>query len=93
MKSERWKRVKEILGDALDRPLTERAAYLDHACGDDHGLRLEVESLLIADDDAGTFLHMPALESANAVGWRPIRTNSACPLILAQRLIGWARRG
>ena len=76
MKAEHWKRVKEILGEALDRPLTERVAYLDEACEDDHRLRLEVESLLIADDDAGAFLNTPAIESSNAVGWRlgPYRT-------------------
>ena len=76
MKAEHWKRVKKILGEALDRPLTERVAYLDEACGDDHRLRLEVESLLIADDDAGAFLNTPAIESSNAVGWRlgPYRT-------------------
>ncbi len=70
MNAERWKRVKEILGEALDRPLAGRAAYLEQVCGDDHGLRLEVESLLIADDDAGAFLNAPVMESAPAVGWR-----------------------
>jgi tetratricopeptide (TPR) repeat protein len=38
----------------------ERAAYLDQACAGDAGLRREVESLLAAHDEAGTFLQQPA---------------------------------
>ena len=38
----------------------ERLAYLDQACAGDAGLRHEVESLLAAHDEAGTFLHQPA---------------------------------
>jgi len=34
-----------------------RAAYLDQACGSNHELRREVESLLHAHDQAGSFLH------------------------------------
>ena len=76
MKAQRWQLVKEILGQALDRPFTERAAFLQEACGGDRALRLEVESLLLADDDAGDFLETPAIEASNAVGWRlgPYRT-------------------
>ena len=33
-----------------------RAAYLDQACGTDHALRGEVESLLRAHEDADSFL-------------------------------------
>ena len=36
-----------------------RASYLDQACGDDAALRREVESLLAAHDEAGTFLQQP----------------------------------
>jgi eukaryotic-like serine/threonine-protein kinase len=37
---------------------------LAEACGDDDDLRGEVESLLAAHDDAGTFLQAPAVEVA-----------------------------
>ena len=33
-----------------------RAAYLDQACGSNHALRCEVESLLQAHDEPGSFL-------------------------------------
>ncbi len=76
MKIERWQRVKDILAEALDRPMGERAAFLREACGGDTALRLEVESLLLADQDAGEFLTVPAIEASNAIGWRlgPYRT-------------------
>jgi len=67
---ERWQCVKTILAEALERPFAERAAYLHEACGDDTQLRLEVESLLLADGDAGDFLNQPVIESSNAVGLR-----------------------
>ncbi len=76
MKIERWQRVKDILAEALERPMGERAAFLREACGGDTALRLEVESLLLADQDAGEFLTVPAIEASNAIGWRlgPYRT-------------------
>ncbi|HXJ58785.1 MAG TPA: hypothetical protein VNU68_19170, partial [Verrucomicrobiae bacterium] len=54
-------RVEAVLAAATavgDR--RERGAYLDQACAGDAGLRREVESLLAAHDQAGTFLENPA---------------------------------
>jgi len=62
-----WQRVKEIFDAALERPVAERAAFIVNACGDDGGLRDDVESLLSAHAQAGSFLSQPALS------WR-IRT-------------------
>ncbi len=39
-------RAKDIFLEALDRPPDQREAFLREACGDDAGLRREVESLL-----------------------------------------------
>ena len=50
--SERWKRVKEIVGNALESPPGERSAFLDSACSGDLDLRAEAESLLAAHADA-----------------------------------------
>lgn len=76
MSATRWQRVKAILAEAMERPAIDRAAYLREACGADTGLRLEVESLLLADLESGDFLEKSAMESSNAVGWRlgPYRT-------------------
>jgi serine/threonine-protein kinase len=50
-----WRRLEAIYGSASDLPPGERAAYLDAACGADHGLRRELEELLRATPDAERF--------------------------------------
>ncbi len=45
-KPEQWKRIKEIVGAALEREPAERAPFLQEACAHDESLRAEVESLL-----------------------------------------------
>src|SRR5215213_8283066 len=52
MTPERWRLVKCVVQEALARPAAARAAYVAEACGDDAGLRAEVDSLL-ADPDTG----------------------------------------
>ena len=51
---------ESIFEGALQRPATERAAYLQAACGGDADLRARLETLLIAHDQAGSFLEKPA---------------------------------
>ena len=53
MTSERWQRVKDILGPALEMQPAQRAAYVENACTSDASLRAEVNRLLIAGDEAG----------------------------------------
>src|SRR5262245_33640724 len=64
MDATQWKQVKEIYDRALDLRDDERASLLAEACGGDDDLRREVESLLAAHDDAGSFLQAPAVEIA-----------------------------
>jgi eukaryotic-like serine/threonine-protein kinase len=52
---ERWRRIEDMYGAALSCAPAERAAFLD-ACCSDSDLRLEVDSLLRANDEAGHFL-------------------------------------
>jgi serine/threonine protein kinase len=55
----RWDSVKQVYQAALDKPPTERAAFLDEACAGDAALRHDVDSLL-AQGDATAFLDAPA---------------------------------
>ena len=64
MDQKRWGQIKEIYDRALDLSSDERESFLVEACDDDDDLRREVESLLAAHDDAGTFLQSPAVEVA-----------------------------
>ena len=51
--AERWQRVKEVLGNALELDPERRAAYLDTACDGETALRADVERLLAAEQRAG----------------------------------------
>ena len=59
MSPERFERVREIYHAALDRSSGERAAFLEQACAGDVALKGEVQSLLAADAQAGSFLGIP----------------------------------
>ncbi len=48
MEADRWQQVAALCGEALELPVTDRAAFLLARCGDDQALRGEVESLLSA---------------------------------------------
>ncbi|MCI0387911.1 MAG: protein kinase [Acidobacteria bacterium] len=64
MDPNRWKQIKEIYDRALDLSREEREGFVVEACAGDADLRREVESLLAAHEDAGTFLQSPAVEAA-----------------------------
>jgi serine/threonine protein kinase/Flp pilus assembly protein TadD len=48
-------------------PPEERRAFLDRACGSEAGLRAQVESLLEASEQAGSFLESPAVAAVAPV--------------------------
>lgn len=49
MTPDRWTRIKEIFGDALDLPEEQRATFVLKTCGSDAALRDDVERLLKAE--------------------------------------------
>src|SRR5215208_5160972 len=61
MSAERWQQVEAIVQTALDiEPGAERVRFVSDACAGDEELRREVERLLVAADDAGSFIEAPA---------------------------------
>ncbi|PYR35301.1 MAG: hypothetical protein DMF93_22005, partial [Acidobacteria bacterium] len=56
MNPDQWRRVKDIFHAAIERAPLNRAAFLMEACGGDEELRAEVERLIAAHDQAGTFI-------------------------------------
>src|SRR5262245_57486018 len=56
MDPSRWERISELFAEALERPPSERAAFLDAACAGDPTLRAEVDALLAAHGRASDFL-------------------------------------
>ncbi len=67
MKPERWQQIDQVLEAALERNRSERAAFLDQACAGDEELRREVESLLRAHEQAGSFIEKPPREAAEEI--------------------------
>jgi len=64
MDASRWGQIKEIYNRALDLCGDERESILAETCAGDADLRREVESLLAAHEDAGTFLQAPTVKVA-----------------------------
>ena len=76
--------VKELFGAALDLDPVDRAAFLDRECKGDRELRREVEMLLDADADAGSFLRYPLLQTQTA---EPFEVDRVDTVIGPYRLI------
>src|SRR5262245_34944509 len=88
MDANRWKQIKEVYDRALDLCGEGRDGFLAEACGDDADLRREVESLLAAHEDAGSFLQSPAVE----VAAREIvtdETSSPAPQLIGRELANY----
>ena len=61
MRSEQWQVIEELYHSASELPDAERSSFLQTACGEDQGLRLEVESLLRHGDTPQSFLDTAAI--------------------------------
>jgi predicted Ser/Thr protein kinase len=61
--------IKSIFLAATERPLAERAAFLDAACGGDAALRQRLEALLKAHDNTGGWLGEGATPTSDYPGF------------------------
>ena len=64
---EQWERVERVLDMALESDPQSWGAVLDDACGDDTGLRKEVEHLLSRYSTARAYLESPPVGAAAAL--------------------------
>lgn len=83
MDRRQWEQIEPILRDALDIAPERRRAFLDERCGNDDALRRDVESLIDADTDAGSFLSDSAARMA-----AELAEEEAAPAPFAERVIG-----
>ncbi len=65
MTPEHWKKVKGLFDQAMDRDAHERQPFLDEACAGDLELREEVDSLLAAQEDAGSRYDAPIVSGTS----------------------------
>lgn len=56
MNTERWRRVDQIFHEALKRKPIEQEAFLERECAGDASLRKEIETLIRAHGNAGSFM-------------------------------------
>ena len=64
MNSDRWKQIDSLLQSVLALSPGEGDAFLRHASEGDEALEREVRSLVISQQQAGTFLESSAIEVA-----------------------------
>ena len=73
MSTERWLRLEQIFGNALQLPPSARHESVSRACAGDDALQREATLLLAAHDESGQFLARPALDllahSVSVGGW------------------------
>lgn len=74
MKPDRWRKVDELFDAALERDPTDRASFLDRACGSDRELRREVEKMLAFDRQAEDFIQTDVFHIAAKVITEPDET-------------------
>src|SRR5438876_1726765 len=56
-----WQQVQQLFDAALQHSPEKRQEFLEQACGSNQELRREVESLLAAHDESGSFMAEPAV--------------------------------
>jgi tetratricopeptide (TPR) repeat protein len=90
----RWQRIKQLFGDALERPAGERGAWLAAAAGadDDPGLLAEVARLLAAHEAADERLDQGAAAMAPGA-WEELQTAVAGRRIGPYRILSELGRG
>lgn len=83
MDPEKWGRIKELFGLALEREPDQRAGFLEEACRGDPTLRSEVESLL-----ASYHASRPSAGRANPSSYPTVTTATEAADIMAGQRIG-----
>jgi TolB-like protein/Tfp pilus assembly protein PilF/predicted Ser/Thr protein kinase len=66
MNKELWQKAEELFHAALERTPASRQSFLEATCGADAELRQQVELLLAQEQQAGSFLEVPAIENMPA---------------------------
>ncbi|MGC4053662.1 MAG: protein kinase [Paludibaculum sp.] len=87
---DRWERIQDLFIDAASLPPAKRHVFLDAACGADTGLRAEVESLLEAEEGAGSFVESAIGRAASTLA---AGTESAPRTVGAYRILREIGRG
>ena len=61
MSPERWSRIRDIFGEAIDLEESSRRGYVEQACSDDPGLRGDIFAMLERHEQAVAFVDRPVV--------------------------------
>jgi len=86
--ADRWKQVERLFYEVLELSSSARATFLDQACGDDHELRKELESLLESCDNTLTFLQKSVREVARRATGAPCLSGAIVGAYRLSELLG-----
>ena len=89
MNSARWERIQSLFHDAADLPESERAAFLEAACGGDGALLADVLAMLAEDAQSESFLDNDVLISRRTC-WMTLSNFGECKRVraVAHRILG-----
>jgi len=79
MDPNRWQQIEDLYHLALEKPVQERAAFLDRACSAEPSLRQELDSLLAIADGADAYVKAAVREAGFSAG----DVNPSAPSLLA----------
>src|SRR4051794_26449717 len=79
-------REMAVFNTARRLPAEQRAAYLDQTCTGDAVLRLRVEELLQAGEEAGAFLQQPAPGALRPDGPSAVSTLALRPAVPGEKV-------
>jgi len=82
MEPERWQKIERLYYSALNEEKSERATFLEQACGGDVSLRRAVDLLLAQHEKDDNFLETPAVEVAAEYLAR--QADAVLPVFLAE---------
>jgi tetratricopeptide (TPR) repeat protein/predicted Ser/Thr protein kinase len=85
----RWLRIKNLFADAIELAPELRAEWIVRTCAGDDGLRLELDALLEAHEQAGRFMEQGALALPEAAGVVAAVTHAAFPATTPARFGGY----
>lgn len=89
MTPERWRQIESLYHAALERADSERTAFLDQVCREDEALRREVDRLIDANAQAGSFLVSPAWELGSKSTVAAARTADRSVSLVGHRIGGY----
>ncbi|HTF69307.1 MAG TPA: serine/threonine-protein kinase [Edaphobacter sp.] len=93
MAKDQWEQVQQVFDAALECSPEKRQKFLEQECGSNQELRREVESLLVAHDECGSFMAEPAVAGIAEALQRAISRFQPGDTLGSYKVLGLVGRG